>query len=106
MRRKWSKQSKHGNKGATEKEHLLKEKDNGTSDDKESLKLPSDKRERRKSVWAPAATATNFEDVPVLTICPYCSQKVVTKTHFKRGRKNWLDLILHFPSFLELASSI
>lgn len=45
--------------------------------------------ERKKSIWAPVATATTFEDVPVFTICPYCSSKVVTKTQFKRGRKHW-----------------
>ena len=44
---------------------------------------------RKKSAWAPVATATVFEDVPVFTICPYCSSKVVTKTQFKRGKKHW-----------------
>ena len=47
------------------------------------------RRERRRSIWAPAATKTRFADVPVLTICPYCNQKVVTKTQFRRGKKNW-----------------
>ena len=46
--------------------------------------------ERKRSTWAPAATATRFQDVPVLTICPYCNQKIVTKTQFRRGRKFWL----------------
>lgn len=57
-----------------------------------SLNIPNankEKIERKKSIWAPAATATIFADVPVFTICPYCNQKVVTKTQFRRGRKNW-----------------
>ncbi|XP_065640097.1 uncharacterized protein LOC100198837 [Hydra vulgaris] len=45
---------------------------------------------RKVSIWAPPVTETKFEDIPVLTICPYCNQKGVTKTHLKRSRKRWL----------------
>ena len=61
------------------------------SDDDNAGKQRTPRRlpERKKSAWAPVATATVFEDVPVFTICPYCSSKVVTKTQFKRGKKHW-----------------
>ena len=70
----------------------------GSNNNKENTKLNTkrsegehqinERRERRKSAWAPAATKTCFADVPVLTICPYCNRKVVTKTQFRRGKKN------------------
>ena len=91
MRRKGSKNKNNEKSEKSEKKRLLKEKETEeNSEDSKNLQPRTEKPDRRKSVWAPAATATNFEDVPVLTICPYCCQKVVTKTHFKRGRKNWL----------------
>jgi len=57
-----------------------------------NLRLPEKITERKKSIWAPPATATTFEDVPVFTVCPYCSSKVVTKTQFKKGKKHWYDI--------------
>lgn len=57
--------------------------------DDEVQQTPRRLPERKKSAWAPVATATVFEDVPVFTICPYCSSKTVTKTQFRRGKKHW-----------------
>ncbi|XP_057300632.1 cell death-inducing p53-target protein 1-like [Hydractinia symbiolongicarpus] len=89
-----------------EREHLLKEVASSDDAGTNALQVPSpSKRERRKSVWAPAATATKFEDVPVYTICPYCNQKVVTKTHFKRGRKNWYCCFC-LPYFLDVFKDV
>ena len=72
-----------------EGEHLLKDHESEGNEDFEKQRQLNAQRQRRVSRWAPPAVSTVFEDVPVFTVCPYCCEKVVTKTHFKRGKKNW-----------------
>jgi len=36
-----------------------------------------------------------FEDVPVYTTCPFCQEKIVTRTHFKSGKYTyWTSVCL------------
>lgn len=36
-----------------------------------------------------------FEDVPVYTTCPFCKEKIVTRTHFKSGKYTyWTSICL------------
>lgn len=36
-----------------------------------------------------------FEDVPVYTTCPFCMEKIVTRTHFKSGKYTyWTSVCL------------
>lgn len=38
------------------------------------------------SMFAPEANDTDFNDVPVVTICPHCRLKVVTKTSYGKSK--------------------
>lgn len=80
------KTSQQGNSSSEEKELLLKEdKDVEVNSKKVVLR----RMESKISTAAPLASETEFEDVPVLTICPFCQQKVVTKTHFDKKKTIW-----------------
>ena len=92
MGRKVNKYGKNEKCSSAEKESLIPESEKQPVSTNNLDVPPAAKKkmpERKKSAWAPVATATAFEDVPVFTICPYCSSKVVTKTQFKRGKKHW-----------------
>ena len=93
MGRKLNKSLKHEKAHTAEKESLLQDQNPPLRrhHTPANLRLPEKITERKKSIWAPLATATTFEDVPVFTICPYCSSKVVTKTQFKKAKKHWYE---------------
>ena len=56
------------------------------NDDGQTMIKKTSTGERKISTMAPPASETDFGDVPVLTICPYCEKKVVTKTHFSKKK--------------------
>lgn len=93
-RKRSVKRKKHGSKfrnaSGEEGEKLLKEEkcDEGSLE-KCRRKALETQLPRRMSHWAPSAVATNFSDVPVFTVCPYCRDKIVTKTQFTQEKDHW-----------------
>lgn len=75
-----------------------------TMSDEERIHLVAQKQESDESA-KPAAGAdgtesasdaeTAFEDVPLYITCPYCNEKIVTRTSFKSGKYTyWTSVCL------------